>query len=109
MKNLILLLLAIAPAVGFAAEKEPKDVLCQGLRDYPKGANLTFGKGSVVGDPSDFSVAYPEGKIGILYFQYMSNTNSKTIKGEVTKIDVQDNFKVVYKNQPVTCTVRSWQ
>jgi hypothetical protein len=89
--------------------RQPKDLICQGLPDYPRGANLTFPKGASVGNLLDgFSYPYPEGKIGIMYFQDMSISNTNTLTGFVTTIDVLNDFHVRYKELPVKCLVKKW-
>lgn len=116
MRSTFLVLLLI-PAISLAgtydgptdesAYREPKDVACSGVPNFAKGASLTFPKGASVGNLEDgFSLPMAHGKIGILYFEFMTLVGESKLEGAVSYIDVLDDMKV--QKADVSCDVKSW-
>jgi hypothetical protein len=64
-----------------SADRVPKDVLCIGIPDYPKGANLEL-PSTYVGNLQDgFTTTIPAGVDGVFVFMGMTLTKPNTLEG----------------------------
>lgn len=119
MKNLIAITILLIQVVAQAGTyngpedkkyyRQPRELLCHGLPNYPKGADLTFSRDSYVGNLLDgFNYAHMIGKVGIIYFEDMTSTDGKTINGTSSEIDVLSNFRLKNKDLPIKCVVKKW-
>jgi hypothetical protein len=109
-----------------SVDRVPKDVLCMGIPDYPKGANLEL-PNTYVGNLQDgFNTSYQAGADGVLVFMLMTLTKSNTLEGEFLKIDGLSDVPPIPMAGPdkgkgqgtivklsafhgkTTCTVKSW-
>jgi hypothetical protein len=108
-----------------SADRVPKDVLCIGIPDYPKGANLEL-PSTYAGNLQDgFTTTISGGVDGLFVFMGMTLTKPNTLEGEFLKIDGLTNLPAIPMAGPdkgkgqgpvklsafhgaTTCTVKSW-
>jgi hypothetical protein len=101
-----------------AMYREPKNVLCSGIPDYPKGANLDFPRDYVGNLQDGFTQSIPAGSDGVFIFMGMSLTGKDRLDGQFIYIrDLSSLPAVNGKGSTVSlpayygktsCTVRSW-
>jgi hypothetical protein len=85
---------------------EPSDVMCSGLRDYPKGIHLTIPRYTTVGTLEEgMQYLYPEGKVAVYVFEFTGDGGASHIAFRATRIDLLD-FKT--SEHEGKCTVRRW-
>ncbi len=116
-----------APSHGTApaTNRMPKDVLCTGIPDYPKGANLEFPNTATGNLQDGYETAILGGLGSVLVFTNMTLTTPNTLEGEIVKIDGigdlpgipmvgpdkgkgQGPVKLSAFHGATTCTVKSW-
>jgi hypothetical protein len=101
-----------------AMNRSPKSVLCTGIPDYPKGANLDF-PADYVGNLQDgFTQSIPAGSDGAFIFMGMSLIGKDRLEGEFIYISnlvslpevngTGSKIAIPATQGKTTCTVKSW-